>query len=140
VCGSFSRSTNYIYYQGVYPPNKNGNVQTCFLVTNWENATAQWIFGKYLQRWWIEVIFRDLKQVCCWGGYRPRGDGERYICHTALVLLTHHMLNMIRADTYTFRSHTIGEVKKLTSELVSSSCIETVFIDYFAARICEWEF
>lgn len=61
-----------IYFHGLFPKQyAHWAYRKRFLVTNNLNATAQWAFGKYNQRWKVEVYFRNLKQVCGWREYHP---------------------------------------------------------------------
>jgi hypothetical protein len=124
-------SDENIYFQGKY---KNETDQWRFIVTNWRAATGQWAFLRYLQRWWVEVTFKLLKQLCHWRDYHPKLDykGERTKIHTAFVILLFSTLCKIRCQKRKFRKLTIGQVRRKLIDTYSEQEVMTIFMKALA--------
>lgn len=108
------KETGRVYFQGLFPRKyEHWAYPKRFLVTNWNSATAQWIFEKYNQRWGIEIYFRSLKQVCGWREYHPQTSGNRYMVHSLITILLYDFLNRIRRKIKRFGSCTLGIIKRM---------------------------
>jgi hypothetical protein len=77
----------------------NGPHQTKLLVTNLpETVTARQIVAVYQRRWWVEVLFKELKGVVGLGQHQVTKDVGRVERSVAIALMAYLLLLRLRAQ------------------------------------------
>jgi hypothetical protein len=76
----------------------DGPKQTTILVTNRpESVTAREIVGVYLRRWWVELLFRELKGVVGVGQHQVTKQVDRVERSVAVAMMAYLLLLKLRA-------------------------------------------
>jgi DDE family transposase len=76
----------------------DGPKQTKILVTNLpESVTAREIVGVYLRRWWVELLFRELKGVVGLGQHQVTKQVDRVERSVAVAIMAYLLLLKLRA-------------------------------------------
>jgi SRSO17 transposase len=89
------------------------------LVTDDPNLTDQQIIQIYGQRWWIEVFFKDSKQLLGLGQYQ-NGSYKAAVTHLHLVCFAYALLTHLRIQ----RDGAKGTKKTPTAERVSTTMLQ----------------
>lgn len=77
----------------------DGPKQTKILVTNLpEPVTAREIVGVYLRRWWIELLFKELKGVVGLGQHQVTKQSARVERSVAVAIMAYLLLLKLRAQ------------------------------------------
>lgn len=76
----------------------DGPKQTKILVTNLpESVTAREIVGVYLRRWWVELLFKELKGVVGLGQHQVTKQADRVERSVAVAIMAYLLLLKLRA-------------------------------------------
>lgn len=126
-----SQSTPYKYFQGIFI---KGNGQKRFIVTNRIEMTGQWAFLRYTQRWWVEVTFKQLKQLCGWRDYHPKNDSKakKFQTHSSIVFLYFMLLHKMKHQMRGMKNFTLKELRDKLQKSYSEEEMFTVFMEQLA--------
>jgi hypothetical protein len=76
----------------------DGPKQTKILVTNLpETVTAREVVGVYLRRWWVELLFKELKGVVGMGQHQVTKQTDRVERSVAVAIIAYLLLLKLRA-------------------------------------------
>jgi Transposase DDE domain len=76
----------------------DGPKQTKILVTNLPEAvTAREVAGVYLRRWWVELLFKELKGVVGLGQHQVTTQTDRVERSVAVAIMVYLLLIKLRA-------------------------------------------